>query len=257
MSTKTDLAKEIINKIFPDYSKKRSFFFGKTEVSEFFIETAEESAFFEKPAGKYVTVEADFPRLPFGNFENEVLAISSEIKKLLPNEGDVLAVGIGNASLAADSLGPLSAENLLSGEFFGRKLFSLVPGVFGKTGIEPAMLIKSAVEKLSPAAVIVIDSLAAENLENVCKSVQLSDSGLAPGSGFGMEKSALSEKTLGVPVIAIGSPTVTRLSDSDSVFASPNDIDVLVRRTAKLISASINLAVFPNAGLDFIKGIIL
>ena len=257
MSTKTDLAKEIITKIFPEYSKKRRFFFGKTEVSEFFIETAEESAFFEKPVGKYVTVEADFPRLPFGNFENEVLAISAELKKLLPKKGNILAVGIGNVSLAADALGPLSAENLLCGEFFGRKLFSLIPGVFGKTGIEPEILIKSAVEKLSPGAVVVIDSLAAENLENVCRSVQLCDSGLAPGSGFGKGKIALSEKTLGVPVIAIGSPTVTRLSDSDSVFVAPNDIDVLVKRSAKLISAAVNLAVFPEAGLEFIKGIIL
>ena len=68
MSTKTDLAKEIINKISPDYAKKRSFLFGNTEISEVFIETAAEAELFGKPPGKYVTVEADFPRLPFGNF---------------------------------------------------------------------------------------------------------------------------------------------------------------------------------------------
>ena len=255
MSTKTDLAKEIINKILPEYSKKRNFFFGETEISEIFIETAEESAFFGKPKGKYVTVEADFPRLPFGNFENEALAVSAELKKLLPENGNVLSVGIGNGFLNADSLGPLSAENLFCGEFFGRKLFSLVPGVLGRTGIEPEILIKAAVEKLSPSAVIIIDSLAAENVGNVCKSIQLCDFGLAPGSGFGKGKTALSKETLGVPVVAIGSPTVTRLSDSD--FVSPGDIDILVRRTAKLISAAVDLAVFPEAGMDFIKGIIL
>lgn len=255
MSTKTDLAKEIINDFLPDYSKKRNFLFGRTEISEIFIETAEESEFFGKPRGKYVTIEADFPRLPFGNFENEVSAISSELKKLIPKKGNILAVGIGNGFLTADSLGPLAAENLLCGEFFGRKLFSLVPGVSGRTGIEPEILINSAAEKLSPAAVILIDSLAAENLENICRSVQLSDSGLAPGSGFGRVKTAISAKNLGVPVVAVGSPTVARLSDSD--FVSPGDIDILVRRTAKLISAAVNLAVFPEAGLDFIKGIIL
>ena len=255
MSTKTDLAKEIINKKSPSYAKNRKFLFGATEVSEIFIETAEEAALFGKPPGKYVTVEADFPRLPFGNFENEVLAVSAELKKLLPEKGNVLAVGIGNASLTADSLGPLSAENLLCGEFFGRKLFSLLPGVLGKTGIEPFLLLKAAAEKLSPSAILAIDSLAAENLENVCKSIQLSDSGIAPGSGFGKSKTAFTEETLGVPVIAVGSPTVTRLSDSD--FVSPKDIDILVRRTAKLISAAVDLAVFPEAGMDFIKGIIL
>ena len=255
MSTKTDLAKEIINNFSPDYAKKQKFFFGETEVSEFFIETAEESRFFGKPIGKYVTVEADFPRLPFGNFENEVLAVSSELRKILPETGNVFAVGIGNGFLNADSLGPLSAENLLCGEFFGRKLFSLVPGVFGRTGIEPEILIKAAAEKLLPSAMIIIDSLAAENIENVCRSIQLSDSGIAPGSGYEGGKTSLSEKTFGIPVIAIGSPTVTRLSDSD--FVSPKDIDILVRRTAKLISAAVNLAVFPEAGMDFIKGIIL
>ena len=255
MSTKTDLAKEIINKKSPFYAKKRKFVFKGTEISEILIETEEEATLFQKPPGKYVTVEADFPRLPFGNFENEVFAISAELKKLLPEKGNILAVGLGNASLTADSLGPFSVENLLCGEFSGRKLFSLVPGVLGKTGIEPFLLVKSAVEKLSPSAVLVIDSLAAENLENVCRSVQLCNSGLAPGSGFGRSGTAFSKKSLGVPVIAIGSPTVTRLSDSE--FVSPNDIDILVRRTAKLISAAVDLAVFPEAGMDFIKGIIL
>ena len=255
MSTKTDLAKEIINKNFPEYSKKRKFFFGDTEVFEIFIESPEESRFLGKPKGRYITVEADFPRFPLGNFENETAAIASELKKLLPKEGNILAVGIGNAFLNADSLGPLAAENLLCGEFFGRKLFSLVPGVWGRTGIEPEILIKSAAEKLLPSAVIIIDSLAAEDIKNVCRSVQLSDSGISPGSGFGGGKSEFSEKTLGVPVIAIGSPTVTKLSDSD--FVSPKDIDILVRRTARLVSAAIDLAVFPKAGIDFIKGFIL
>lgn len=257
MSTKTDLAKEIIGRNFPDYSKKRRFFCGDTEIFEISIETAEDSRLFGKPKGKYITVEADFPRIPTGDFDEEAFAVSAELKKLLPENGNILAVGIGNAFLTADSLGPASAENLLCGEFFGRKLFSLIPGVFGRTGTEPEILIKSAVEKLAPSAVIIIDSLAANDIGNVCRSVQLSDSGLAPGSGLCGGKTALSEETLGVPVVAIGTPTVTRLSDSDSVFVSPNDIDILIRRAAKLISAAINLAVFPEAGPDFIKGIIL
>ena len=257
MSTKTDLAKEIINKISPDYAKKRSFLFGNTEISEVFIETAAEAELFGKPPGKYVTIEADFPRLPFGNFDEEVFAVSGEIGKMLPENPSVLAVGIGNSFLTADSLGPFSAENLLCGEFFGRKLFSLVPGVFGRTGIEPEILIKSAVEKLSPSAVILIDSLAAENIDCVCKTIQLCDSGLSPGSGFYSGKTALSKETLGVPVIAIGTPTVTRLSEKDSVFVSPNDIDIFIRRAAKLIAAAVNLAVFPEAESDLIKGIIL
>ncbi len=255
MSIKTDLAKEIIDKFSPSYAKKRKFFYKSTEITEVFIETEEESAFFKKPMGTYITVESDFPKGAFEKFDEEVSALSSELSKMIPEKGDILAVGIGNSFLTADSLGPFSAENLLCGDFFGRRLFSLVPGVLGRTGIEPELLIKAAAEKLSPAGIILIDSLVSEDIESICKTVQLSDCGLAPGSGFGKTKTALSEKTLGVPVIAVGTPTVASLSDCG--FVSPDDIDFLIKRCAKLVSCAVSLAVFPKAGLDFIKGIIL
>lgn len=255
MSTKTDLAKEIIDKISPDYAKKRNFFFRSTEISEVLIETDSESAAFDKPKGRYVTVEADFPRFAFEKFDEEVFAAASELSKMLPETGDIFAVGIGNGAMTADSLGPLVSENLLAGEFFGRKLFSAVPGVFGRTGIEPELFVSALAEKLSPAAVIIIDSLAAEEITHVCRSVQICDSGIAPGSGFGKAAAEISAATLGIPVIAIGTPTVTRMGDSG--FVAPNDIDFLVERAAKLIACAVNLAVFPRAGMDFIKGIII
>jgi len=255
MSTKTDLAKEIIAGIFPEYSKKRDFLFRSTEISEVIIETDEDSALFGKPKGRYVTVEADFPRFAFEKFDEEVLAAASEIGKMLPEAGNILAVGIGNDALTADSIGPLAAENLFAGEFSGRKLFSAAPGVSGKTGIEPSVFVSALAEKLSPAAVIIIDSLAAEEISHVCRSIQLCDCGIAPGSGFGKAAEEISEATLGIPVVAIGTPTVTRMGDSG--FVAPNDIDFLASRAAKLIACAVNLAVFPGMGLDLIKGIII
>ena len=255
MSTKTDLAKEIINKISPDYAKKQRFFYKKTEITKIFIETDEESAFFEKPKGIYVTIEADFPGGSFEKFDEEVFATASELKKLLPKKGTVLVAGIGNPFLAADSLGPLSAENLFCGEIGKRKLCSIVPGVFGRTGIEPEIIIKAAAEKISPSAIILIDSLASEDIRSICRTVQLSDCGLSPGSGFGKAKNTLSKETTGVPVIAIGTPAASRFSDS--VFVSPNEIDILIKRAAKLVSCAISLAVFPELGIDFIKKLIL
>ena len=255
MSTKTDLAKEIIDKISPDYAKKRSFFFKSTEISEVKIETDDESAILKKPKGRYVTVEADFPRFAFEKFDEEVFAAASEIGKMLPEKGDIFAVGIGNGALAADSLGPLVSEKLLAGEFSGRKLFSAAPGVSGKTGIEPEIFVSALAEKLSPAAVIIIDSLASEEIACVCRSVQICDCGIAPGSGFGKAKAEISEATLGIPVIAIGTPTVTGTDDFG--FVAPNDVDFLVSRAAKLIACALNLAVFPGMGLDLIKGIII
>ena len=257
MSTKTDLAKEIIGKIFPEYSGAKKFFFGGTEIFEISINTAEDSALFEKPVGKYVTIESESLRFPFEKFDEEALALASVLKKMLPEEGDILAVGMGNAFLTADSLGPLAMEDLICRDFFGRKLLAISPGVFGRTGIEPEKLILSAVEKFKPATVIAVDSLCAEEITNICKTIQLCDSGIFPGSAFGRKKSELSLKTLGVPVISVGTPTVSLAAEEDSVFVSPFDIDVLIKRAAKLISLSINLAVFPQLGIDFIKGIIL
>lgn len=255
MSIKTDLAKELFDKISPNYPKKRSFVFGKTEISEISIETKADSETFGKPLGKYVTIEVDFPRKPFENFYEEANAVAFELRKMLPLSGTVLAVGLGNSFLTSDSLGPLTAEKLCCGELFGRKLCSVTTGVFGRTAIEPQILISALTEKLSPSAVVLIDSLAAENIDCVCHSVQLCDSGLSPGSGLSAEKQPISAKTLGIPVIALGTPTVTRISSSDSVFVSPNDIDVLVKRCAKLLSLAICLAVFPEDESEFIKGI--
>lgn len=257
MSTKTDLAKEIIDRISPNYSKKRDFIFKNTKISEILIENSAESELFGKPIGKYVTVESDFPHRPFENFDNELLAISKELSKMLPKSGDILAVGLGNSFLTADSLGPMTAKMLFCGDFFGRKLLSLIPGVSGRTGIEPRILISAAVEKLSPKAVILIDSLVSENIENVCKTIQLCNSGISPGSGIFAEKDPINETTLDVPVIAIGTPTVTRLSEGEFAFVSPNDIDILIKRSARLVAAAISLGVFPEAGSSFIKGIMI
>ncbi len=252
MSIKTDLAKEIIDRISPCYAKKREYFFKSTKITEIDIETREESELIGKPKGRYVTVEADSVRPPFFTFDEEAIALAGEIKKLLPEKGKILFVGTGNRNLAADSLGPLIAEMLPCGEFFGRELCAFSPGVSGSTGIEPFLLIKAVCEKLEPDGIIIGDSLFAENLSHICRTVQLSDSGIAPGSGFGGAKKAITEKELGIPVLAIGTPTVTAFED-DSLFVSPKDIDFLIKRAARLMAAGITLAVFPKLGIDTVK----
>ena len=257
MSTKTDLAKEIIDKKSFVYAKKRSFFHGDTKITEVRIETEEDSALFEKPKGTYITVEADSIRVPFSDFFGEVSALAAEAQKLLPEKGDILVIGIGNSSLTADSLGPLAAEMVPCGEFSGRRLFSFSPGTFGKTCIEPEILISAAVEKLRPEAVILIDALAAEDISHICRTVQLTDSGIAPGSGVGKAKASLNKETLGVPAVAIGTPTVIRYPDSDSVFVSPNDIDIRIKKAARLIACAAALAVFPSLGPETVSEMII
>lgn len=252
MSIKTDLAKEIINRISPEYSKKLEFFRGETKIIRIAVEKPEEAALINKPLGRYVTLEADSPRMLYGKFDSEAEAVGSELREFLPKDGDILAVGLGNPFLTADSLGPLAAEKIIRQSIGKRKILLLSPGTEARTGMEPGRLILSAVREFSPKAVVLIDSLAAADIKNVCRSIQITDSGIVPGSGISEKAAAIDGKFLGVKAIAIGSPTVAGISEN-GVPVSPKDIDFLIKRTAALIAAGISLAVFPELGIDFIK----
>lgn len=179
MSTKTDLAKEIIERISPEYSGFSKRFYKNIKITEAEIKTPEDEALFEKPKGKYITLEVPLP----GDFEEGAAAAAKEISALIPKEGDILFVGLGNLALTADSLGPMAAGMLPCGKFRGRSLCAFSPDVEGRTGINSERLVSALIRELSPAAVIVADSLAAEKLSHICKTIQITDSGIAPGSG--------------------------------------------------------------------------
>ena len=175
-----------------------------------------------KRKGTYITIEAPSltehnPDIP----ERAASALKDELSFLL---GDLkgkttLAVGLGNKDITADSLGP----RVVSGLLVTRHLFSepmasftenlsplcaLSPGVLGITGIETAEIIKGVCEHVRPESVIVIDSLASRKTERVCTTIQITDTGISPGSGIGLRNSAIDSETLGIPVIAIGVPMV-------------------------------------------------
>ena len=233
-----------------------------------------------KPQGRYVTVDLPgYWQRPDGFFRRAVRALGGELKDLLPEEGSVLVAGLGNRAMTADAVGPLALEHLLitrhliasmPREFSGFRIVSAcATGVLGDTGMESAETVRSLVAEVRPAAVIVIDALSARRAERLCTALQLSDSGIVPGSGVGNHRYALNEETLGVPVIALGVPTVvdsatlaadlleeagitdydeTRLrSRPDNLFVSPRDIDQQVRDLSKVIGYGINWAL---QGLD-------
>ena len=256
MSTKTDLAKEIIDKISPEFNAKSSFYCGKTKITKIEIKTESDSKLIEKPMGKYLTVEADSIRHPEADFDEEVFAIKNEISSLLPKEGDILLVALGNRFLTADSLGTEAASKSLAGSFFGRSLRVLFAEAEGKTALSPRRLIKAAVLEFNPAAVILIDSLAAEDIGHICRSIQITDAGIIPGSGIRREKSAINKEYLGIPVLAIGTPTVIRFPEKENIMVSPNDIDVLIKRAAHLIAVAVSFAVFKELDIGFIKDLI-
>ncbi|WP_215829818.1 GPR endopeptidase [Pelorhabdus rhamnosifermentans] len=179
-----------------------------------------------KPKGIYVTVEAPGLRYKNTPLSAKVMNyVAQELAKLLHVSSDatILIVGLGNWNVTPDALGPRTIDkivvtrhldDLLSPELKGgvRRVCALAPGVLGLTGMETAEIIKGVVAEVKPQTVIAIDALAAASSSRVVTTIQLSTTGIHPGSGVGNKRFGLTEDSLGVPVIAIGVPTVVHAS---------------------------------------------
>ncbi len=194
-------------------------------VSRLHVTDGEGAAVLGKPEGRYVTLQVGRVWL----LEDEALdqataALAAELAALLrtrvPEPHTVLVVGLGNRFITSDAVGPLAVKHLTVTRHLARwdpalfqslqtlSLAAVAPGVVGQTGIETADLIRGTVERVKPDAVICIDALAAKNVERLAVTVQLSDNGIAPGSGIGNHRQALDEALLGCPVLTMGVPTV-------------------------------------------------
>ena len=169
-----------------------------------------------KKPGSYVTIEFEDATDYDNNKKIEKIFIK-ELKKMVKNASNILIVGLGNKNCTPDSIGPLVTDNIIVTNHLyelglldeGFKRISIVtPGVKGSTGLETSAIIKGIINVLKPDLVIAIDSLASSSLDHVNKTIQITDAGVAPGSGVGNKREELSIDTLGVPVIGIGTPTV-------------------------------------------------
>ena len=228
-----------------------------------------------KPQGAYLTIDlTTFWQRKADYFERAVRAVGSQLKTLLPEKGPVLIIGLGNSAMTPDAVGPLALDSVL----ITRHLISAMPrhfsgfrpvavfrtGVLGTTGVESAEAVKGLVEQVQPSVVIAIDALASRRVGRVCTTVQISDTGITPGSGVGNHRAALNQNVLGVPVFSIGVPTVvdaaTLAADlleesgirnideeqlrgrQQNLMVTPRDIDAQVRDLAKVIGYGINWA---------------
>lgn len=199
----------------------------KTEVrvTKVIIETPNGAKAMGKPQGTYVTLEA--PRMvePDEDYHQEISeALCKELREIIPAAGkqqSVLVVGLGNQSVTADALGPHVVDNLNITRHmvreYGRAAYNrekvhlvsgIIPGVMAKTGMETAEIVQGVVEKTIPDVVIVVDALAARSTKRLNRTIQVTNTGIHPGSGVGNHRSALTSESLKVPVIAIGVPTV-------------------------------------------------
>ena len=239
------------------------------------IETKNGAKAMGKPMGTYVTLEA--PRMidQDENYHQEISsALALELKEIISEEDEeksVLIVGLGNRDVTADALGPNVADNLFITRHvvmeYGKAAYSktrmhmvssIVPGVMAKTGMETAEIIKGVVDQTRPDVVIVVDALAARSTKRLNRTIQITNTGIHPGSGVGNHRNALTEESLEVPVIAIGVPTVVdaatiindavpdkdnvNLSELHNMYVTSKDVDYQIQQISHIICDAINEA---------------
>ena len=228
-----------------------------------------------KSIGVYMTLDlSSFWQRKPAFFERAVRLLGAELKELIPDAGSALVIGLGNAAMTPDAVGPRTVDHVL----ITRHLLSAMPrqfagfrpvaafrtGVLGTTGVESAEAVRALVRETKPDFIIAVDALAARRMNRVCTTVQLSNTGIVPGSGVGNHRLALTEKTLGVPVIAVGVPTVveaatlaadlleeagvTELDEKKlqgknrAMMVTTRDIDARVHDLSKVLGYGINWA---------------
>lgn len=266
---------------------------GGVKRTRILIEQPKAAELLNRRQGEYITLEcAELARCETKQRELLVRLIAQAVHALLPKTGEVLVVGLGNRNVTADALGTRVVEKMLvtrhlresiAQEMLGklRGVCAIAPGVLGLTGIETAELCRGLVSHVRPTAVVAIDALAAFDSERICTTIQITDTGIEPGSGVGNHRLGLTEETLGVKVIAVGVPMVVyastiardamaRLMEEYGVMAedhpeaaeallkqvadgllgdmvvTPREIDEMVMSVAELLSDGLNQALHPS-----------
>ena len=236
-----------------------------------------------KPRGVYLTLDVSALWRREGDvFRRTVRAVAALLEPLLPEEGPVLAAGLGNPAMTPDALGPRMLDHLLVTRHLEealpgfRSVSGIGAGVLGTTGMEAAEWISGAADRVKPAAVVVADALAARSLDRLCSSVQISDTGLIPGSGVGNHRMALNREGLGLPVVSIGVPTVVSVETAakdlvarsggdekqvsglagQGLFVTPDSIDYKIRELAKAVGYGLDLALQPGLEIEDLEALL-
>lgn len=267
---------------------------GDIQVTEVLIEDGEGEKLLGKKQGCYITIT-----FPQGRSRDAMLragasaVLGEELSRLLPPCEDpaepILVVGLGNRAITPDSLGPLVADGVLVTRHLFRELpdsvdermravCAIAPGVLGVTGLETMELVLGLVEAVQPCAVIAVDALCARECSHLASTIQLSDTGIQPGSGVGNHRRSLCRETLQIPVIAVGVPMVVHAatiardametlsgddagaheaaldaisedllaSDLGDMIVTPREVDQLVADAACMVAAGLNRALHPR-----------
>ena len=233
----------------------------------------------QRPIGEYVALE-HFQLIMPENADAVRPILVSELKKMITNKKSVLVVGLGNKNISPDAIGPMVADKIIATRHFKGALAQrlglfdlssvsvIAPGVLGQTGIEVFEIIRAISKETKPDLILAVDALAARSVERLGTTIQITNTGISPGSGVQNKRAEISQKTLDIPVIAMGIPTVvdmeniiremcknTKQRPSKSMMVTPRDIDQIISRSSTLIANSINQTLFPNLSLEEIEAL--
>lgn len=273
MNIRTDLVAEIKAEKQPDISGVEVLEEKINEVNISTVKILDEKASetLEKPIGSYCTIS--FPRLDFvcetcDIINATVKALKAVIKSDLKQS---LVVGLGNTDITPDALGPIVADRVLATRHLTNELkrdlgldglksvSTITPNVLGKTGIESYDLVSATAKKIKPDIIIAVDALACRDPERLCRTIQIADSGICAGSGVNNARKPLNLATLGIPVIALGVPTVidanSFFNSDENMMVTPKEIDLLVEKAADIISRAINIFLQPEIDIDTIESL--
>lgn len=289
MQIRTDLAleqRELMTGKATDNVQVRKRRHGAAEITEIEVCNAAGEKELGKPQGKYITVE-----IPEFAHDSELLdgrltAMTETLCSLLPKDGAVLVAGLGNPDITPDALGPRTARGVFATRHIDktlaqslgfselREVCAVCFGVLGQTGMETAEALRGMVDTVHPCAVITVDALASRSLSRLGKTVQLTDTGITPGSGVGNSRARIDRETLGVPVIAVGVPTVVDAAtlihdftdghapheayakEAGTMMVTPREVDTLVRRASRFLSLAINCALQPALEPELLLNIV-
>ena len=273
MNIRTDLVAEIKAEKQPDISGVEVIEEQINDVNISTVKILDEKASetLEKPIGSYCTIS--FPRLDFVCETCDIInATVKALKAVIKSDiNQSLVVGLGNTDITPDALGPIVSDRVLATRHFTNELkrdlgldglksvSTITPNVLGKTGIESYDLVSATAKKIKPDIIIAVDALACRDPERLCRTIQIADSGICAGSGVNNARKPLNLTTLGIPVIAVGVPTVIDANsffDSDeNMMVTPKEIDLLVEKAADIISRAINIFLQPEIDIDTIESL--
>lgn len=251
------------------------------DITEIVIENDSCLKTLGKGKGRYITLEGRSLSRYADDYEEMAQEVAGELGRLVP-DGDILVVGLGNNDITPDAVGPQAASRILATRHLRdelgedeenflvslRRVSAIAGGVLGQTGIETAEIVRALAEQLRPAGIIAVDALACSDISRLGTAIQMTDAGISPGSGVANARKELSEKQLGIPVIAVGVPTVVDMHtivrsltgtdievNSPNMMVTPRDVDRLTERASQLIAFGINLALHPSLSFEDVRGL--